>query len=133
MAMNPIPPGYGAVEPEMFPPPEEGPLPPEALPELPPEMPPDVPMEMPGAEPTQALNPLAPPVGGDEITNPNMDYDDRQSPAQVGYDWGDCCGTCTHFMAPEGCALVNGHIRADGVCNLFEKRPGLPEDAVYGD
>jgi hypothetical protein len=52
--------------------------------------------------------------------------DDRPTLEEIGYEWGDCCSTCAHFMPPEGCEVVNGHIRGDGYCSLYTERPGIP-------
>jgi hypothetical protein len=115
-------------------------LPPELLQALmggggaPPMGPPMAPEGPPAGGPP--MEPMAADMGGMMGADPAQamaSEDGRQTTQQVGYDWGICCGVCVHFIHPESCELVNGHIRQDAVCQLFEVVPGLPADPAYGD
>lgn len=101
------------------PPPDQAQLPPEMMP--PEAMPP----------PGQPENSMLPPGAG--MVDPTTGDDNRPVPEEVNYTWGDCCATCMHFMAPEGCEEVNGHIRPDGICDMYAQQTGLPFDATWGD
>ena len=116
-----------------IPQPEGGGLPPvlPADPEQPAALPTDAPLPPPTLGPPEDPATAAVP-GAVEADGANI-FDDRPAPEQVNYRWGDTCLTCEKFIAPESCSLVNGHIRADGVCDLFVQQAGLPFDTVLGD
>lgn len=121
--------GPPAPEEEVLPVPEELPpvAPPAPLPENAPLPPPaGLPPEVAPAAPADVV-----PI--DQAPSLSEMDDDRPAPQEVNYSWAECCSTCNNFLSPEGCGVVNGHVRSDGICDLFDLNLGLPEDAVHGD
>lgn len=59
--------------------------------------------------------------------------------SEVNYRLGDgesSCGSCSHYIPPEGCQIVKGKIESNGLCDLFEpdkdNQPINVENFLFG-
>jgi 8-oxo-dGTP pyrophosphatase MutT (NUDIX family) len=60
---------------------------------------------------------------------------DAEKQAKAAVDYGEGmpqshCGICKQFIAPDGCTVVEGTIRAEDWCKLFVKREGRADAEV---